>query len=78
MCRAVLQMKGATPLFIACQNGHLECVRALLDEGAAINQAAVGCADSMAHYCGGCVRGVAWEPAGMSVQLVGWAWMQRG
>jgi hypothetical protein len=40
--RAVLQTNGATPLYIASQSGHMECVRALLDKGAAINQARVG------------------------------------
>ena len=30
---------GATPLFIACQEGHLECARLLLEAGAAVNQA---------------------------------------
>jgi hypothetical protein len=42
VCRAVLQTDGATPLFIACQEGKVECVRALLGGGAAINQAKVG------------------------------------
>ncbi len=39
----LLQTSGATPLFIASQNGHVECVRVLLSNGAAINQAMVGC-----------------------------------
>ncbi|EOD29526.1 hypothetical protein EMIHUDRAFT_365862 [Emiliania huxleyi CCMP1516] len=30
---------GATPLFVACRNGQLECVRLLLEAGAAIDQA---------------------------------------
>ena len=30
---------GATPLYIACQEGQLECVRLLLEAGAAISQA---------------------------------------
>ena len=72
VCRAVLQSTGATPLYIASQNGHVECVRALLDGGAAINQAAVGCASSMARHCGGYSRGDPWEPCRMHVQLVGW------
>jgi ankyrin repeat protein len=38
----VLQTTGTTPLFIASQKGHVECVRALLDGGAAIDQARVG------------------------------------
>jgi hypothetical protein len=50
-----LQTSGATPLFIASQSGHVECVRALLDRGAAINHAKVGCTIRMAKYCGGCV-----------------------
>jgi hypothetical protein len=37
----VLQRNGATPLYMASQNGHVECVQALLDRGAAINQATV-------------------------------------
>ncbi len=57
VCRAVLQTGGATPLFIASQNGHVECVRALLGGGAAIDQAMVSCARSMAWHCGGCMRG---------------------
>ena len=36
------QMDGWTPLLIASQEGHAECVRVLLGEGAAINQATVG------------------------------------
>jgi hypothetical protein len=47
----VLQPDGATPLFLASQEGHVDCVRALLDRGAAINQAMVGCAWSMAWHC---------------------------
>ena len=62
VCRVVLQSTGATPLYIASQNGHVECVRALLGGGAAINQAMVGCASSMARHCGGYSRGYLWEP----------------
>ncbi len=51
----VLQTSGATPLYIACQEGHVECVRALLDGGAAINQATVGCTVRTPEYCGGCM-----------------------
>ncbi len=51
----VLQTSGATPLYIASQKGHVECVRTLLDGGAAINQAEVGCTTWSAEYCGGCV-----------------------
>ena len=31
--------QGATPLLIACQQGHLECARLLLEAGAAKDQA---------------------------------------
>ncbi len=41
-CRVALQTNGVTPLYIASQEGHVECVRALLGRGAAINQAKVG------------------------------------
>jgi ankyrin repeat protein len=44
----VLQSNGATPLYVASQNGHVECVRALLGGGAASSQAKVGCAHSVA------------------------------
>jgi hypothetical protein len=57
---AVLQTDGATPLYIASEKGHVECVRALLGGGAAINQAEVGCASSMARHCGGYSRGDPW------------------
>ena len=30
---------GATPLFIACQNGHVDAARLLLDNGADVNRA---------------------------------------
>ncbi len=33
----------------------MECVRALLGRGAAINQAMVGCTTRTAECCGGCV-----------------------
>ena len=36
------QTTGATPLYIASQNGHVEAVRALVELGAAVNQATVG------------------------------------
>ncbi len=52
----VLQATGLTPLFVASQNGHVECVRTLLDRGAAVNQADVGDCSSMARHCGVCVR----------------------
>ncbi len=57
-CRVVLQTNGATPLYIASRKGHVECVRALLGEGVAINQAKVGSTSSMAqHRRGLCVWG---------------------
>ena len=37
----VVQTDGATPLYVASKNGHVEAVRALLDAGAAVNQASV-------------------------------------
>jgi hypothetical protein len=46
----VLQTNRVTPLYIASQEGHVECVQALLNGGAAINQAEVGCASSMARH----------------------------
>ncbi len=72
VCVVVLQTNGATPLFIASGSGHVECVRALLDKGAAINQAMVGCASSMARHCGGHSCGDPREPSRMHVQLVVW------
>jgi hypothetical protein len=79
-CRVAWQTKGATPLYIANKNGHVECVRALLDGGAAINQATVGRTSSMARHRGGCVCGASWEPAcvhAFLLQLVGCAGMAR-
>ncbi len=49
----MLQIDGVTPLLIASLNGHVECVRALLGGSAAINQAAVGAACSLALLRGG-------------------------
>jgi hypothetical protein len=43
------QTDGATPLFIASEKGHVECLRVLLDGGAAINKATVGRTTSMAR-----------------------------
>ncbi len=85
VCRAVVQTDGVTPLFIASGKGHVECVRALLDKGAAIDQAKVGWARSMARHGGGYSRWDPWEPCRMHVQLVGWlpsawrrAWARGG
>jgi hypothetical protein len=72
VCRVVLQTDGATPLFIASQSGHVECVRALLGGGAAINQARVSYASSMARHCGGYSRWDLWGFAHASVHLRGW------
>ena len=59
-CHVVLQTEGVTPLYIASQNGNLECVRSLLGGGAAIDQAMVGCTSPVAQDCwGGYVRGYA-------------------
>ena len=75
MCHAVLQTDGATPLFIASQSGHLECVQALLGGGAAINQATVSFASFKfwERHCGGsgCSRWDPWEPSSAHVPLVG-------
>ena len=38
-------MGGATPLFIASLHGHEESVRALVELGAEVDQAEVGCWD---------------------------------
>jgi hypothetical protein len=57
VCRVVWQTDGATPLFLASEDGHVECVLALLRGGAAINQATVGSVWSTTWPCGGCVRG---------------------
>ena len=37
----VVQTDGATPLYLASQNGHVEAVQALVGAGAAVNQASV-------------------------------------
>jgi hypothetical protein len=52
-CRVAWQMFGFTPLHIASQKGHVECVWALLGGGAAINQALVGSTSVMARPRGG-------------------------
>jgi hypothetical protein len=54
LCRSVFQMEGGTPLYMASQNGHAECVQALVAWGAAINKAKVGVARSIAEL--GCVE----------------------
>ena len=69
--RATSQTIGATPLLIASQEGHVECVRALLDGGAAIDQAKVGCTSLMTRHCGRYSRWDPWGPCRMHVQLVG-------
>ncbi len=66
------QTNGATPLFTASYNGHVECVRALLDGGAAINQALVGSACSMARHRGDCVCGAPWEPVCTHASAASW------
>ncbi len=67
VCRAVLQTDGATPLYIASQIGHVECMRALLDGGAAINQAMVGC--GRPRHRGGYFRGDPWRLCRVHVSL---------
>jgi hypothetical protein len=47
-CGVARQTDGATPLYMASYSGHVECVKALLGGGAAINQAMVGSTSSMA------------------------------
>ncbi len=44
-------------MYIASKKGHAECVQSLLSGGAAINQATVGPASSIARHCGCCVCG---------------------
>ena len=69
--RVAWQTDGSTPLFIASENGFVKCVQALLDGGAAINQATVGCASSMARHREGCVCGFTWELACMHAYAAG-------
>ncbi len=66
------QTDGCTSLYIASHDGHVECVRVLLDRGAAINQAPVGFAGSMARHRGGCVCGDAREAACIHTFVAGW------
>ncbi len=67
MCRVAWQTHDWTPLFIASQNGHVECVRVLLDRGAAINHSTVGSTSSIARH-----RGALWEPACSRAFAAGW------
>ena len=39
------QTDGTTPLYTASREGHVEAVKALVELGAAVNQAKVGCSD---------------------------------
>ena len=74
-----MQTSGATPLHIASQEGHVECVRVLLDRGAAIDQAKVGCSTCMTEYCGGCVcAGMCERLRARECSLCGWDGMARG
>jgi ankyrin repeat protein len=71
----VWQTTGWTPLHIASEKGHVECVRALLDGGVAINQASVGCV----KLDGTALPRAVWVPTtGMHVQLVVCAGTRRG
>jgi hypothetical protein len=76
----VCQTKGATALYVASQMGHVDCVWALLDGGAAINQAMVGSTSLMVEYCGGCVcvRADVLEAPCMRVQPVWCTRMAHG
>ncbi len=80
MSAVAWQIEGSTPLCVASNNGHVECVQALLDRGAAINQANVGSTSSMARHRGGlCVWGRVGDcvHACMRLQLVGCAVVAR-
>ncbi len=70
-----MQTSGATPLYMASEKGHVECLQTLLDGGAAINQAMVGCSTWMAVYCEGCVCGDVVKTLCMRLQLVWCAWL---
>ncbi len=53
MHRVVFQADGAAPLHVASNIGHLECMQALLDGGAAVNQALVCCENGwQSSVCG--------------------------
>jgi hypothetical protein len=71
VCRVVFQTGGFTPLYIASETGHVECVRALLGGGAEINQEKVGCTSSIARHCGDCLRRDAWESACVHACIAG-------
>ena len=45
------QTTGATPLYIASEKGLVEAVRALVELGAAVNQAKVGLLDKSFGAC---------------------------
>jgi hypothetical protein len=77
-CRVAWQTSGATPLFIASWNGHVECVRLLLGGGAAIDQATVGSTSSMARHRGGFVCEDVLKALCIRVQLVLFAGMRGG
>ena len=49
-------------MYAASLNGHVECVQALLDRGAAVNDADVCYCRPMARHCGVCVRDAPQEP----------------
>jgi hypothetical protein len=71
-CRVALQTNGDTPLYRAGKKGHVECVRALLGGGAAINQATVGKTSSMARHRG---RLCARSPLGACVLVSVCSWL---
>jgi hypothetical protein len=55
-CGIAAQASGATPVYVASLNGHVEVLRALLVAGAAVNQAAVSVYHSVWENVGaGCV-----------------------
>ncbi len=58
-CCVVFQTDDWTPLQIASQNGHVDCVRALLGGGATIDKARVGRA--IPHGIVRAVRGASWD-----------------
>ncbi len=55
-CGIAAQASGATPVYAASLNGHVEAVRALLGAGAAVNQAKVSLYHSVWENVGaGCL-----------------------